>query len=115
MEKINFEIESESEQNLEDELYFANKSCIRLLTKRQLECLTLCAHGFSNNEISKTLYVSESTVKKTLEEIFRRLKAKCRTSAVTLAFVFGILNTEILNRVAVQYNIQTQNREEWMW
>ena len=52
MEKINFEIESE--QNLEDELYFANKSCIRLLTKRQLECLTLCAHGFSNNEISKT-------------------------------------------------------------
>ena len=55
------------------------------------------------------------SVKQTLEEIFRRLKAKCRTSAVTLAFVFGILNTEILNRVAVQYNIQTQNREEWMW
>ena len=102
MVKMNIEtfLENEiKESNIcqENELYFANKSCVKLLTKRQLECLTLCAHGYSNNKISKVLFISESTVKKTLEEIFRRLRAKCRTSAVTLAFVFGILNTKILN------------------
>ncbi len=113
MEKI--ELKMATKEELENELYFASKNHIKLLSKRQLECLTLCAHGFSNNEISKTLYISESTVKKTLEEIFKRLKAKCRTSAVTLAFVFGILNTDILNKVALRYEIHTQNREEWTW
>ena len=111
--KDKMEIENNAELN--KEIFFANKNRIKLLTKRQLECLALCACGFSNSKISKTLFVSESTVKKTLEEIFRKLKVKGRTSAVTLAFVFGILDTEILNKTAEQYKIQTQNREEWLW
>lgn len=121
MEKLNLKtpfengIEIDNNKELNKELYFANKQSIKLLTKRQLECLTLCAYGFSNSRISKILFISESTVKKTLEEIFRRLKVKGRTSAVTLAFVFGILNTDILNKTAQQYQIQTQNREEWEW
>ena len=120
IETIDYTMPKEQKFKLADgkeaqkELCFANKKHIKLLTKRQLECLTLCAYGFSNSKISKLLFISESTVKKTLEEIFRRLKTKSRTSAVTLAFVFGILNIDILSKTAEQYQIQPQNREEWM-
>ena len=119
MEKLDFKtpfengIEIDNNKELNKELYFANKKSIKLLTKRQLECLTLCAYGFSNSKISKILYISESTVKKTLEEIFRRLKVKGRTSAVAFAFISGILNLEILNKTLEHYKIQARMREEW--
>ncbi len=103
----------QQEEHKEFELCFTSKKDIKLLSKRQLECLSLCAHGLSNSRISKVLFISESTVKKTLEETFRKLSAKCRTNAVTLGFVFGILNTEILNKIAMQYEIKMQDRKEW--
>ena len=52
------------------------------LTERQREILQLVATGYSNREIAGRLYVSESTVRKHLENIFRRLEVNSRTAAV---------------------------------
>ena len=42
------------------------------LTQREIEYLALVALGLSNNKIAEKLFVTTSTVKKTLENIFRK-------------------------------------------
>ena len=84
------------------------KNSKNILTSRQLECLSLLAFGLNNCEIGKLLIVSESTVKKTLGEIFRKLKAKDRVSAITLAFIHGILSLESLNTYCEKYSISLE-------
>lgn len=51
------------------------------LTARQLEILNLVSQGLSNKSIAKRLYISESTVKKHLNSIFKILKVKSRIQA----------------------------------
>lgn len=104
---------TEVENKAEDDLYSTFKlqaefqdSPQKLLTKRQLECLILTAFGFKNIEIANILIVSESTIKKTLDQIFKRLKTNNRTSAATLGFVYGILTTEILNEIFVRFELK---------
>lgn len=77
----------------------------KLLTKRQIEYLSLVALGLKNREIALMLNVSESTVKKILEDIFKRLNAKDRTNAVTIAFIHKILNIENLISIIKKYKI----------
>lgn len=83
-----------------------------ILTPRQLEYLTLAALGFNNYEISKLLFVSKSTVKKMLEEIFRRLKAKDRTNAVAIALIHKLISTKFYQEMSNIYSLKlsyTQN------
>ena len=77
----------------------------KLLTKRQIEYLSLVALGLKNREIALMLNVSESTVKKILEDIFKRLNAKDRTNAVTIAFIHQNLNIENLIEIIKKYKI----------
>lgn len=77
----------------------------KLLTNRQIEYLSLVALGLKNREIALMLNVSESTVKKILEDIFKRLNAKDRTNAVTIAFIHRILNIENLILTIKRYNV----------
>ena len=58
----------------------------KTLTVRQKECLELSAFGFTNFEIGEYLFISENTVKHTLGEAFRRLKAKDRVNAIAMSF-----------------------------
>ncbi len=67
-----------------------------ILTKREIEYLSLVALGYKNLQIAKILSVSRSTVKKTLENIFFKLKAKDRANAVTIAFIHEILSEKII-------------------
>ena len=67
-----------------------------ILTEREIEYLTLAALGCENLEIAAKLVVSLSTVKKTLENIFQKLKARNRTHAVSKAFTLGILTPQLL-------------------
>ena len=67
------------------------------LSKRKLEYLSLAALGFRNFQIANILNVSESTVKKTLEEVFKILNAKDRTNAVAICFIHGLLDVFVLN------------------
>jgi DNA-binding CsgD family transcriptional regulator len=55
------------------------------LRKRELEILSLLAQGHSNQEIAAKLFVSLSTVKTHIQNIFEKLDVKRRTQAVEKA------------------------------
>jgi LuxR family maltose regulon positive regulatory protein len=55
------------------------------LTERELEVLTLAAEGLRRNEIAARLYVSGTTVKTHLANIYRKLEVGGRTAAVKKA------------------------------
>src|SRR5476649_1203781 len=55
------------------------------LSKRELEILGLLAQGHSNQEIAATLFVSLSTVKTHIQNLFEKLDVKRRTQAVEKA------------------------------
>lgn len=76
-----------------------------LLTPREIEYLALVALGYKNNEIAKILYVSYSTVKKTLELIFDKLNAKNRANAVAILFMNGMLTFNQIEKIKSDYNL----------
>jgi NarL family two-component system response regulator LiaR len=55
------------------------------LSKRELEILGLLARGHSNQEIAEALFVSVSTVKTHLQNLFQKLDVKRRTQAIEKA------------------------------
>ena len=55
------------------------------LSKRELDVLSLLAQGLSNQEIASKLFVSLSTVKTHLQNLFEKLDVKRRTQAVEKA------------------------------
>ena len=55
------------------------------LSKRELEILSLLAQGHSNQEIATKLFVSLSTVKTHIQNLFEKLDVKGRTQAVEKA------------------------------
>jgi DNA-binding CsgD family transcriptional regulator len=55
------------------------------LSKRELEILGLLAQGYSNQEIAAKLFVSLSTVKTHLQNLFEKLDVKRRIQAVEKA------------------------------
>ncbi len=65
------------------ELSRNNRSSI--LSKRQTEILMLIADGISSREISNTLYISASTVKREIRNIFDKLGVSDRSHAVSQA------------------------------
>jgi NarL family two-component system response regulator LiaR len=52
------------------------------LSKRELEILSLLAQGHSNQEIAEKLFVSLSTVKTHIQNLFEKLDVKRRIQAV---------------------------------
>nr|WP_202511740.1 response regulator transcription factor [Streptomyces sp. SID3343] len=61
------------------------------LSRREGEVLELVADGLSNQQISKTLFLSQATVKSHLVHIYAKLGADSRTSAVATATTRGLL------------------------
>ena len=55
------------------------------LSKRELEILSLLAQGHSNQEIAAKLFVSLSTVKTHIQNLFEKLDVKRRTQAAEKA------------------------------
>jgi len=55
------------------------------ISPRELEVLQLISQGLSNNEIAETLFVSESTIKTHISNLFVKLDVKRRTQAVIRA------------------------------
>src|SRR6187200_3442748 len=55
------------------------------LSKRELEILNLLAQGHSNQEIAAKLYISLSTVKTHIQNLFEKLDVKRRIQAVEKA------------------------------
>jgi ATP/maltotriose-dependent transcriptional regulator MalT len=61
------------------------------LSERELEVLQLIAQGFSNDEISRRLFLALSTVKGHNRIIFAKLEVERRTEAVARARELGLL------------------------
>jgi LuxR family maltose regulon positive regulatory protein len=55
------------------------------LTERELEVLALVAAGKSNVEIASSLFVSLSTIKTHINNLYRKLEARSRTQAIARA------------------------------
>lgn len=55
------------------------------LTQRELEILACLVRGMTNREISRELYVAESTVKAHLHSTFAKLGVSNRTQAAIVA------------------------------
>ena len=55
------------------------------LSKRELEILSLLAQGHSNQEIAAKLFISVSTVKSHLQNLFEKLDVKRRIQAIEKA------------------------------
>lgn len=61
------------------------------LSKRELEVLQLMALGLSNDEIAQRLFVSLSTIKTHINNLFEKMKVERRTQAIGKARKLGIL------------------------
>lgn len=59
------------------------------LTQREEEVLDLLTQGFGYNEVSSKLYISNTTVKTHVNNIFQKLQVKDRTQAVLYAIRHG--------------------------
>ena len=64
------------------------------LSPRELEVLQHVAHGLGNKEIAHAIGRSADTVKAHLESIFRKLGARDRAHAVTIALQRGFIHLE---------------------
>ncbi|KKE79266.1 MULTISPECIES: response regulator [Bacillaceae] len=62
------------------------------LSTREMEVLQLVAKGFSNREISESLFISEHTVKSHLKNILSKLHLENRVQLTSYAFQQGLLN-----------------------
>jgi DNA-binding NarL/FixJ family response regulator len=61
------------------------------LTARELEVLRLVSAGKSNRAIAAELVISEHTVARHLQNIFRKLDVTSRTAASAFAYEHGIV------------------------
>ncbi|MDE7266903.1 MAG: helix-turn-helix transcriptional regulator [Lachnospiraceae bacterium] len=68
------------------DLNFTEKLKIYGLTKRELEIAGMIAEGKSNGEISEQLYISETTVKKHVSNIFEKMGISRREELIRIAF-----------------------------
>ncbi|MFF0905526.1 UNVERIFIED_CONTAM: response regulator transcription factor [Kocuria sp. CPCC 205316] len=64
---------------------------LQQLTRREREVLVAVAHGLTNTEIARRLFLSEATVKTHVHRIFLKLGVSERAQAVTAAFKSGLV------------------------
>lgn len=69
-----------------------NRKLISQLSEREHEVLRLLADGLGNSEITKTLFLSEGTIKNYVSVIFSKLGVTDRTQAAILAIRAGLGN-----------------------
>jgi DNA-binding NarL/FixJ family response regulator len=63
----------------------------RLLTPRETDVLKYLSRGMTNQAIGKELGISEKTVEKYLDSIFKKLGVTSRVKAAVLAIREGII------------------------
>ena len=86
--RTTFELKVELlQKNLENKI---ETGLLELLTERELEVLHSLTQGINYKQTSKLLFISESTVKTHINNIFTKLNVNDRTQAVLYALKHGI-------------------------
>lgn len=67
------------------------RSLLGSLTPRELEILRLVAKGQTNEQISNDLFISQSTVKKHVQHVIKKLEVSDRTQAAIVAMELGLV------------------------
>jgi ATP/maltotriose-dependent transcriptional regulator MalT len=67
---------------------------LKPLTKREREVLHWVVQGYSNKEISQTLFITTASVKQHLTMIFLKLEVSSRTKAIVKAVKLGLVAIE---------------------
>ena len=62
------------------------------LTDREVEVLTLVARGWSNQEISESLYVTSATTKTHVSRLLMKLGARDRAQLIVIAYETGLVS-----------------------
>jgi DNA-binding NarL/FixJ family response regulator len=69
----------------------AQADLVEKLSERELEVLSQAAHGLTNKEIGRVLFVSDRTVQGHLQNIYQKLQVATRTEAVTKALSLNLI------------------------
>ena len=77
------------QKSVREEEETVNEELLSSLTQREEEVLDLLTQGFGYNEVSNKLYISNTTVKTHVNNIFQKLQVKDRTQAVLYALRHG--------------------------
>ncbi|WP_165977802.1 response regulator transcription factor [Nonomuraea diastatica] len=78
-------------------LFGAEGGCGNIVTARELEIVELVSRGLSNSQISSKLFITQSTVKRHLTNIYAKLDVTSRIGAVNRAIQIGILREDSVN------------------
>ena len=66
------------------------RDCIKCLNERELEIVRLIGHGLNTREIAGQLYISQSTVRHNLTEIYEKVGVNGRLELLIFAYRVGL-------------------------
>jgi len=66
-------------------------TALDVLTEREREVMVLVAHGLSNAEIARDLFISPATAKTHVSRVMMKLAARDRAQLVTMAYERGLV------------------------
>lgn len=80
------------EKNSDHENGIQNNTSSDILTKRELEVVSMIGKGMNNKQIAKRMFISETTVRHHLSSIYAKLNVNDRLNLVIHAYQNGILH-----------------------